>query len=132
MRSFITLTILSLVAAAMATAALAAKPAAKPAAKAPKPVPKPMVFSPAVLELAPGETYLTELWIPNVAGKEAPVGLKLTPGAGLSLIPDRRWTGKLPRYGAKLYPKPEISRFSKRFTLPNCRPGGKTPPSPDE
>jgi hypothetical protein len=86
-------------------------PAAKPAPKiAPKPKPV-IAFKPATLELMPGETFLVELFIPNPAGKEVPAKLGFWPGGGVDLTPDARWKGKLPRYGAKLYPK--ISAISR-------------------
>lgn len=86
-------------------AAPTVEPAAKPAAK-PAPKPKPVIaFKPTTLELMPGETFDAELFIPNPSGKEMPADVAFSPGPGVSVKPDARWKGKLPRYGAKLYPK---------------------------
>jgi hypothetical protein len=86
-----------------------AKPAAKPAPKAPaKPAPKPappMAFTPAELDLAPGETYLAELVVPSPTGKAFTSKLTYTPGTGLTVKPDARWTGKVPPWGVKSYPR---------------------------
>src|SRR5689334_20317482 len=80
-------------------------PADKPPAQ-PAPKPKPVIsFKPATLELMPGETFVAELFVPNPTGKETPAEVNYTPGAGVSVKPDARYKGKLPRYGVKLYPK---------------------------
>ena len=83
---------------------------AKPTGKAtPKPAPV-MAFKPATLELAPGETFDVELFVPNPKGKEAPAELSFTSGEGVTVLADKRWKDKLPRYGVKLYPKLTASK----------------------
>lgn len=105
-----------LITAPLTAAPEAAQPTAPPSTKgkpAAKPAPKPapvMAFKPATLELAPGETFNAELFVPNPKGKETPAELSYSPGAGVTVIPDKRWNGKLPRYGAKLYPKLTAAR----------------------
>jgi hypothetical protein len=83
-----------------------AKPAAKPAPKASaKPAPKVMGFAPKELDLAPGETYLTELFVPSPTGKEFKGELTYAPAAGLTVKPDDRWPGKVPPWGLKSFPR---------------------------
>lgn len=83
-----------------------AKPAAKPAAPKPEPKPiPPMAFTPAELDLAPGETYLAELLVPSPTGKAFTGKLAYTPGPGITVKPDARWTGKVPPWGLKSYPR---------------------------
>lgn len=64
-----------------------------------------MAFSPAELDLAPGETFLTELLVPSPTGKAFTGKLEYSPGTGLTVKPDARWTGKLPPWGVKTYPR---------------------------
>ncbi|HTE19822.1 MAG TPA: hypothetical protein VK689_15770 [Armatimonadota bacterium] len=114
-------------AAGLAATAVAApkakKPAAKPAraavaskkapAKPPVPVkpaepakpPRPMAFTPAELDLAPGESFPVELFVPSPTGKAVQGSLSFTPGAGISVTPDKRWTGRVPPWGAKTFPR---------------------------
>lgn len=93
-----------------------------PAAAAPKPRPKKspakppaaaaklkpgtaMAFSPAELDLAPGETYLTQLIVPSPTGHAFKGKLTFSPSTGLKVREDTRWTGRVPPWGVKLYPK---------------------------
>jgi hypothetical protein len=94
---------------APASPSLQRKPAPTPSkpAPAPKKPANPMAFVPAELDLAPGETYPVELFVPSPTGK--PVEGKLTYTSEdekrLSVQADPRWTGKLSKYGAKTFPK---------------------------
>jgi hypothetical protein len=72
-------------------------------AKVAKP-PPPMAFKPAELDLAPGETYPVELFVPSPTGKALQGTLKYEPAAGVTVNVDRRWTGKMPPWGVKTYP----------------------------
>lgn len=80
------------------------KPASPPAARV-KPAPKPTAFSGVDFDLAPGETYLTELFVASPTGKATSGKITYLPAEGLSVIPDARWTGKVPPWGAKTFPK---------------------------
>lgn len=82
-------------------------PAAKTpsAPKKPAAPPRPMVFAPRELDLAPGETYMAELSVPNPTGKEMQRQIDFSPGPGVTVVPDTRYGGKLGRYGSKVYPK---------------------------
>ena len=107
MRSVLLAAALTAAPAALLAAPPAKKPA-QPAAKAPakpKPAPKPMAFAATEFDLAPGETYPTELFIPSPTGKAISGRLRYLPSPGLIVIPDARWTGKLPPWGAKTFPK---------------------------
>jgi len=64
-----------------------------------------MAFKPADLDLAPGETYLAELLVPSPSGKRFKGKLAFTPAPGLKVKEDARFTGSLPPWGMKLYPK---------------------------
>jgi hypothetical protein len=91
-------------------AAQGAPPAEKePEKKAPEKKPAPpaptMAFNPKELDLAPGETYPVELYVPTPTGKTARVTLGYTPGSGLRVQPDSRWTGRVTSAGAKTFPK---------------------------
>jgi hypothetical protein len=82
------------------------KPAAKPAPAKPQPAPsRPMAFNPAELDLAPGETYTNELFVPSPTGKAVTGKLAITAPAGLTVKDDPRWTGRVPPWGVKVYPK---------------------------
>lgn len=87
----------------------AAKPVAGKAAAAkaaaPKPAPKPTAFATTDFDLAPGETYLAELFVASPTGKAVEGKLVYTPAEGLTVIPDPRWTGKVPPWGVKSFPK---------------------------
>ena len=67
----------------------------------------PMAFVPPELDLAPGETYPVELFVPSPTGK--PVEGKLTYVSDdekrVIMQADARWTGKLSKFGAKTFPK---------------------------
>lgn len=83
------------------------KPAPGPAAKAapkPKPAPKKMAFTPPELDLAPGESYLTELFVPSPTGKAVTGTLTFGPTEGLVAKPDGKWDGKVPPWGRKVFP----------------------------
>jgi hypothetical protein len=101
---------LSVLAALIFSPALAAPAPKKPAAQTPaKPAPKtpakPMGFAPTELDLAPGETYLTELFVPSPTGKAFTGQVAYTAPDGLVVKPDARWTGKVPPWGLKTYPR---------------------------
>jgi hypothetical protein len=71
----------------------------KPAAKAPaaKPAPaKPMAFNPPELDLAPGETYLTELFVPSPTGKELQAAVEFSPARGARVQADSRFKDRIP------------------------------------
>lgn len=96
----------------MLPAILAALLLAPPAAKAPpvrgRPAPAPArvaAFSPAVLELAPGETFPVELFVPSPTGKAFQGRLKYLAGKGLEVAADPRWKGQVPPWGAKTFPR---------------------------
>lgn len=100
--------LLLVLALAAAPVASAPKPAAKPK---PKPKPrkpaeprKPMAFKPGELDLAPGESYLTELFIPSPTGKHVTGKLTFGPTEGIVAKPDARWDGKVPPWGRKVFP----------------------------
>jgi hypothetical protein len=100
------LTLLAASAAAAAAAAPARKPPAKPApAKAPLRITGPMTFSPKVLDLAPGETFLAELMVPSPTGHAFTGDLTLHPGAGVTAQPTKRFPGRVPPWGVKAYLK---------------------------
>jgi hypothetical protein len=88
----------------------APKAPGKPAAKTPAKPAAPMAFSPGELDLAPGETYLVELFVPSPTGKAAQGSLTYTPGKNVSVTPDARWTGKVPAWGTKTYPRITAAR----------------------
>lgn len=90
-------TLCLLVVALTAAAALAAPQQKKPASR--------MEFRPATFDMMPGETYPVELYIPNRTRRTMAAKLTYKAGNGLSVKPDRRWTGKIGRYGAKSWPK---------------------------
>lgn len=94
-------------AASKPTAKAEAKPGAKAPAKpaAPKPAPKLTAFSSVDFDLAPGETYLTELFVASPTGKAVEGSLTYEPAEGLKVTPDARWTGKVPPWGVKTFPK---------------------------
>jgi hypothetical protein len=75
----------------------AAKPAKTPAA--------PMAFTPAELELAPGETYPVTLFVPSPTGKYFSGALSLEPDQGVTVQPDPRWPDRIPPWGVKVFPK---------------------------
>lgn len=64
-----------------------------------------MAFQPAVLELAPGETYLVELFVPSPTGRAHRGALRYVPGEGLTVIQDARWRSSVPPWGLKTYPR---------------------------
>jgi len=94
------------VTALAAVGALAAPAVKKPApAKAPVRPAAPMAFKPAVLDLAPGETYPVELFVPSPTGKAFSGALDFEVERGLTVSPDSRWKGSVPGWGLKTYPK---------------------------
>lgn len=90
--------------AAKATAAKAAAPGVKPTAAKPAVKVSPMAFTPKALDLAPGETYPVELFVPSPTGKAVSGKLTFTPAKGLEVKPDARWSDKVPGWGTKTYP----------------------------
>jgi hypothetical protein len=84
--------------------------AAKPAAAAPEKLTGPMTFRPAEFDLAPGETFPVELVVPSPTGRLFQGDLTFTPEAGISVKPDARWTGRIPAWGVKTYPRITASR----------------------
>ncbi len=89
------------------------KPAPKPAAKAPaKPAARPsapMAFTPRTLDLAPGETFPVELFLPSPTGKAIQSELKFEPGPEVTVSPDPRFGGRVPGWGTKTFPKVSAS-----------------------
>ncbi|MGV3719903.1 MAG: hypothetical protein ACO1SX_03250 [Actinomycetota bacterium] len=83
-----------------------AKPAAKPAAKPPAP----MAFKPVELDLAPGETYPVELFVPSPTGKTFTGTPRFAVERAITINADPRWKGKVPPWGAKTFPKLTASR----------------------
>ncbi len=77
--------------------------AAKP--RPPAPAPKPMAFKPAELDLAPGETFLVELSLPSPTGKAYQGRLTYTPGTGVTVKEDARFSGRIPPWGSKTHPR---------------------------
>jgi hypothetical protein len=93
--------------AAAAGGAPAAKPPgkrARPAAKAAPRLIGKMAFTPAELDLAPGEQYPVDLFVPSPTGKRFEGALSFKPEAGVTVKPDERWTGKIPPWGVKTFP----------------------------
>lgn len=87
-------------------AAPASRAPRKPVAARKPPAGPPSVrFLPAALDLAPGETYPLEIFFPNPKRKAFQAAPQITASEGLTLIPDTRAGGAIPRYGLKLYPK---------------------------
>ena len=100
------ITTLVLIAAAAGAAPAPKRPApAKAAPAVPTKAAKPMAFTPAGLDLAPGETYPVALYVPSPNGKYFQGTLGYAPPPGITVKADERWTGKLPPWGAKTYPK---------------------------
>lgn len=96
------------VAAAGALAASAPKkavPKSGAPAKAPSKPAAPMAFKPTVLDLAPGETYPVELFVPSPTGKEFQGTLDFEVEQGITVAPDPRWKARVPGWGLKTYPK---------------------------
>lgn len=86
---------------ALVVLALAATP--RPAAHASS-LPRTVRCRPAVLDLAPGETYPVEVLIPSPTGHKANVQVSLDAPSGIGIRPDR-WEGTVPPEGKKLYPQ---------------------------
>lgn len=87
------------------------KPAAKPAAKAVAKLPaKPMAFKPAELDLAPGETFPVELFVPSPTGKTFAGTPTFAVERAITINADARWKGKVPAWGAKTFPKLTAAR----------------------
>jgi hypothetical protein len=63
-----------------------------------------MSFLPPDLDLAPGESYRVELFVPAPGGKPAAGTLTLATGKGISVQEDTKFPSKLPAWGAKTYP----------------------------
>jgi hypothetical protein len=80
-----------------ATVPAGTRPAPSPAA--------PMAFTPAELELAPGETSLVTLFVPSPTGKYASGTLSFVPEKGVTVQPDARWPERIPPWGVKVFPK---------------------------
>lgn len=101
---------LGLLGASMALAApMAEAPASKPA-KAPEKLSGPMAFRPAELDLAPGETYPVELYVPSPTGKYFNGTPAFTVDRAITIKPDARWKTRVPPWGQKTYPKVTASR----------------------
>jgi hypothetical protein len=64
-----------------------------------------MAFTPAELDLAPGETALVTLFVPSPTGKYFNGGLSLVPDQGVTVQPDARWPDRVPPWGVKVFPK---------------------------
>jgi len=64
-----------------------------------------MAFTPKELDLAPGESWPAELFVPGPASKAGATTLGFAPGKGLSVEPDARWNGKVPAWGTKVHPR---------------------------
>ena len=64
-----------------------------------------MAFSPGEFDLAPGESYPVELYVPSPTGKRFQGRLTYTAGEGITVKPDARWTGRIPPWGVKTYPR---------------------------
>lgn len=64
-----------------------------------------MAFAPKELDLAPGETYPVELYVPSPTRKAFSGALAYTASPGLTVTPDSRWNGKVPAWGLKTHPK---------------------------
>lgn len=75
------------------------------ARKASEKVVAPIRFMPGELDLAPGESYPAELFVPSPTGKAASASLSFKPEKGISVTPDPRWKGRIPPWGVKTYPK---------------------------
>jgi hypothetical protein len=91
-------------AAGSAPAQTAPPNAAKMAAPAPKPAAA-MAFTPAELDLAPGEIYPVTLFVPSPTGKYHSGELSYAVEKGVSLHPDPRWPERMPPWGVKVFPK---------------------------
>jgi hypothetical protein len=93
------------------TPSAAPKPATTTAAQPAKPKPPapaligPMAFTPKEIDLAPGETYPVELFVPSPTGKATEGRLAFMAPDGLHVTPDARWTGRIPAWGVKTFPK---------------------------
>ncbi|MCC2667726.1 MAG: hypothetical protein K0Q72_197 [Armatimonadetes bacterium] len=87
------------------------KPAAKPALvkTAAKPA-APMAFKPLELDLAPGETYPVELFVPSPTGKTFTGTPAFEVDRAVTVAADPRWKGTVPGWGTKTYPKLTASR----------------------
>jgi hypothetical protein len=79
------------------------KPAPPPAA--PPPAARVPGFTPAELELAPGETYPVTLFVPSPTGKYFSGALSFAPDKGVTVQPDARWPDRIPPWGVKVFPK---------------------------
>jgi hypothetical protein len=89
----------------------APKAPVKPApAKAPAKLSGPMAFKPAELDLAPGETYPVELFVPSPTGKTFNGTPRFEADEAVSVTADPRWTGRVPAWGVKTYPKLTAAR----------------------
>jgi hypothetical protein len=89
-------------------AALAFSAGAAPKAKPAKPAPKSsarMAFTPATLELAPGETYPATLFVPSPTGKYHRGELSFAVEKGVTTKPDARWPDRVPPWGVKTFPR---------------------------
>lgn len=62
-------------------------------------------FRPAQLDLAPGEKYPVEVLFPNHRRTQYAATPVIETSEGLTLVPDSRGKGTIPRYGLKLYPR---------------------------
>lgn len=103
-------TALAAVGAPAAPVAKAPAAKSKAPAKAPVKPAAPMAFKPTVLDLAPGETYPVELFVPSPTGKEYSGTLDFEVEKGVTVTPDSRWKGRVPGWGAKTYPKLTAAR----------------------
>lgn len=85
-------------------------PAAKAPAKPPAKLSGPMAFRPAELDLAPGETYPVELYVPSPTGKTFTGTPTFTTEKAITVKPDSRWKTRVPPWGQKTYPKLTAAR----------------------
>jgi hypothetical protein len=98
---------------ALSTVPPAAKPVPKkrapkkaaPAKAAPKSPRKPMSFEPVEFDLAPGETYPVDLFVPSPSGKAVTGALAFASKQQIAVKPDSRWDGKVPAWGVKTFPQ---------------------------
>jgi hypothetical protein len=76
--------------------------------KAPKPPGKPaapMTFTPAAMDLLPGETYPVTLFVPSPNGTYYSGELSFAHERGLRVEPDARFPDRIPPWGVKVFPK---------------------------
>ncbi|MGQ9523427.1 MAG: hypothetical protein ACUVTZ_01175 [Armatimonadota bacterium] len=84
-------------------------------------------FSPAELDLAPGESYLIGIHVRNPLGKPTKATITLTGDSDLKLSVEK-WEGVLPKWGVKLFPRirASVSRSQDGFVTVRLVVAGKT------